>query len=290
MTHYPLMYTSRRYMKIAKKRHRKARHLYLPKEAIIDELHRKYNDSILELFTGFQGAGKSTALLQHGLQLASYRRVPIVANFPITDTVASYSPWLYRCVYNSRGLAPDDPKRWIYHCTNREQILNFKDCVVLWDEAQYFASEKRQYQRAETGHRITFEFYADVCQRRKGHCDVLLAAHDDRLLDQHVLAQVPYIWLCRKTNAGWRRDRFQPNEYRGFLQKQSDLPGWLLRIKYRTYGLNGKWSSTLRSYYNSHARLDDRKDKSVGGQMRITRKDVTHKGTVNYDRLDFINA
>ena len=238
------------------KRFRKARSLYLPRKAVINPI-RRFGDCCLELFCGLQGAGKSYALVQHGLFLASLRRCGIVANFPFSPSITQFSPWIAYCYSmdleaERRGI----DKRWIRFTTDRDELLAYSDCVVLIDESQYFFGEFRQYLKKSTGERISHQFYADLAQCRKDRRDVLLAAHDHNLLMDDLLAQVAYLWACAKTPTGWRRDRFIPQDYKAYLFKASDKPAWVLRLKYRVFGLTGAWSPLLQSFYRSHDRLD----------------------------------
>lgn len=147
------------------------------------------------LYSGTPGSGKSLHCARDIRDYLRYKKLPVVANFPINEATRGYERFTYR---DNSEVTPEYLVRfardyWQDHKFGEDRILLVLDeCQLLFNSRDWAQKDRMAW----------LEFFS---QHRKYGYMILFVAQFDRMIDRQIRSLVEYEYVHRKMgNFGWK--------------------------------------------------------------------------------------
>lgn len=159
---------------------------------------------VIELYTGFPGAGKSYAATKEGVMVADspLRKGYVIANFPIKDKKKLFHRFIKKeedKYVKSRWIYKDNEELTVKYLVNKSKEMGWigkeGSCLVLFDEAS-MPFNSRDWNAPDRRDWIKF-----LSQHRKFGYDFVMITQDANMLDKQIRALAEHETVFRRLNS-----------------------------------------------------------------------------------------
>lgn len=162
---------------------------------------------VIELYTGFPGAGKSFAATQDGLNVAEGKfnnNAWVIANFPVTSKKKIFHRFIKKeenKYVNTRWIYKDNDDLTVKYLVNKSKEMDWigkeGSCLIIFDEAS-MPFNSRDWSKPDRKDWIKF-----LSQHRKFGYDFIFITQDAQMIDKQIRSLVEYEVVWRRLNSSF---------------------------------------------------------------------------------------